>query len=412
MIRVSSFLSNPKADISPICFRVNFKGKYTRLATGLSLETKYWNSTNKKISIRSKQAHSLNKEMSRLEALIYDLADKNTDNKGTLDLTALAKTYRGDLSGTISQKGGIFINDAFNLYIDDCLKKKEKKRATAKVYRTIQNKINSFELVLKKNYRVENINKKYLDEFKLYLLEDFKNTNITVHKHFKILKSLTRFLIAEGHNVNRDIFGFTISYNDTKKVTFNNSDMRRLMDVELKTKNHIKYRDLFIILCNTGLRISDLKKLNESHVNDKEKLICIYTDKTDTPVEIPVSDMIISLIRKYFISNSTNIIDQKFNKIIKEICQLAGINEDVELVHEYGKERIRKIYKKCDLVKTHTGRRTFITKMMETGLLTESELMRISGHTTIAAFRKYYQLDDIFIQKKCRQIVDKGLFEE
>lgn len=412
MIKISQFLTNYKAETSPICLRVNHKGKYTRLATGLSLDTTQWDKDKKAISSTCKQAHSMRKILSNLELTIYEIAEKSTDRNGDLDLGLLAKKYRQIINGKESKDEGLYISDAFDLYIEDCMKKKEKRSTTAKVYKSIQNKIIMFENEIYRKCRIENMNNKYLNAFRLYLIEDCKITNITVHKHFKVLKSLTRFLISEGHKVNRDIFSFTISYNDTKKVTFNNSDMKKLIAVELKTMNHNKYRDLFVILCNIGLRISDLKKINESHINESENILSIHTDKTDTPVNIPVTNFVIGLLRKYFVSNDTNIIDQKFNKVIKEVCRLAGIDNDVEIIHEYGKDKVRTIYSKCDLITTHTGRRTFITKMMESGLLSESELMRVSGHKTIAAFRKYYQLDDIRIQKLCKQVIEQGLFED
>lgn len=412
MINIAKYLTTPNAKTSPIWFRVNTKGNYTRLSSGLKIETKYWNNNTKKISISANNVKSINKELANLEHQIYLIAEKCTNENGSIDLEKLSIFYRDAMNGRDSNEDTILLRDAFDIYINHCLNLSVKSEGTAAVYKTVKKQVISFENSINQQYNLTEIDRNYLERFRLYLQIECDITNITVHKYFKVLKSFTRFMEQEGFKVNKDVFGVVIQYTDTNKVVINNQDMAKLKKVELKTPNQNKYRDLFLILCHIGIRVSDLHNLNESHLDMEKEIISIYTEKTNVPVCIPIPKDVLELIKKYFIDNKTTIIDQKFNRIIKEVCKLAGINEQVEVVIENGKNSSRNVSPKYKLITTHTGRRTFITKMMDTTRFSEKELMKITGHKTVSSFKKYYQILPENLLSKCKEVMDKGLFED
>lgn len=79
---------------------------------------------------------------------------------------------------------------------------------------------------------------------------------------------------------------------------------------------------------------------------------------------------------------------------------------------EMVKHSIWELLPKYQFFNTHTGRRTFITKMMDTTRFSEKELMKITGHKTVSSFKKYYQVLPENLLSKCKEVMDKGLFEE
>ncbi|MBR1502091.1 MAG: hypothetical protein IJ616_09040 [Bacteroidales bacterium] len=55
-----------------------------------------------------------------------------------------------------------------------------------------------------------------------------------------------------------------------------------------------------------------------------------------------------------------NYTNQAMNRDIKELCRLAGIDEEIRVTTYKGNVRTDKIKPKWKLVGTHTGRRTYI----------------------------------------------------
>jgi integrase len=88
---------------------------------------------------------------------------------------------------------------------------------------------------------------------------------------------------------------------------------------------------------------------------------------------------------------STPVSDQKINKHIKEVARLAGITQPVEGAKLIDHRAVVGFYPKCDLITTHTARRSAATNMYKAGIPTIS-IMRITGHTTEKSFMKYIKI--------------------
>lgn len=96
--------------------------------------------------------------------------------------------------------------------------------------------------------------------------------------------------------------------------------------MDKKTTALKRARGLFLIGCYTGLRVSDFSRLSDAHVG---KYITIKTQKTGTPVIIPIHPIVRAIIKSGFDLTDTTVSDQKLNGQIKELCRLTGITEEV-----------------------------------------------------------------------------------
>ena len=85
--------------------------------------------------------------------------------------------------------------------------------------------------------------------------------------------------------------------------------------------------------------------------------------------------------------------NQKMNDYLKEVAQLAELNEIVFKSNTKGGKRIDVKHWKWELVTTHTARRSFATNAYKRGVPTIS-IMRLTGHTTEKAFMKYIKIDN------------------
>jgi len=107
---------------------------------------------------------------------------------------------------------------------------------------------------------------------------------------------------------------------------------------------------------------------------------------------IPLNDLALYLLRKYDYKLPL-IANQKQNKYIKEVIDVAGFKHKVEKVVIRGKEvqRIPVLFK--DMVSTHTARRTFITMLKRDGK-SDKLISKITGHRDLKTLNQYYQVDD------------------
>ena len=87
-------------------------------------------------------------------------------------------------------------------------------------------------------------------------------------------------------------------------------------------------------------------------------------------------------------NKSPKIYEQKVNKLIKAIGKRAGIDNDVSIRKTIGGKEHITMHKKFELITTHTGRRSFATNADKAGI-PRTQIMKITGHRTEAAFLKY-----------------------
>ena len=148
---------------------------------------------------------------------------------------------------------------------------------------------------------------------------------------------------------------------------------------------------MFLIGCYTALRFSDFTQIKDENIIDNGTKIRIKTQKTGEIVIIPLHFRVKEIIKKYNGHTPPTISNQKLNKYIKEVGELAKIDTPIVKEKKDGKLIFNHTYKKYELISSHTARRTAITNMVKAKIPTY-KIMLISGHKTEQAFRKYIKL--------------------
>lgn len=85
--------------------------------------------------------------------------------------------------------------------------------------------------------------------------------------------------------------------------------------------------------------------------------------------------------------------NQALNREIKELCQLAGINDEIHVVSYKGNERKEERHPKWEPVGTYTGRRTFIVNALPLGI-PPNVVMKWTGHNDYKAMKPYIDIVD------------------
>ena len=172
----------------------------------------------------------------------------------------------------------------------------------------------------------------------------------------------------------------------------NEEEIHKIFELDLSEHAHReKYRDLFIIGCETGLRFSDFSDIKPGHI--KGNFIRKKVLKTHRSIVIPISPLLHKIFEKYNNAPPNNISLQKFNGAIKRLGELAELNEDIITVKKVGINKVETTSKKFELMSSHTCRRSFCTNQFNRGMPTLL-IRKISGHKTESAFLRYIKIDE------------------
>lgn len=150
-------------------------------------------------------------------------------------------------------------------------------------------------------------------------------------------------------------------------------------------------RDLFIIGCWTGLRQSDLNHLEKALFDVEEGTITVITEKTAEKVKIPMHAYIKEIYMKYDGKFPKMCYKSRFNEHLRELGRLAKVDDEVIVKQNQGGKVKSVRYKKYQLIKSHTARRSFATNLYLKGAPTIS-IMKLTGHTTEENFMKYIKV--------------------
>lgn len=81
------------------------------------------------------------------------------------------------------------------------------------------------------------------------------------------------------------------------------------------------------------------------------------------------------------------------NDSLKELAQLAEINEPVRETYYKGNKRIDEVKPKYELIGTHADRRTFICNALSLGI-SPQVIMKWTGHSDYKSMKPYIDISD------------------
>lgn len=246
----------------------------------------------------------------------------------------------------------------------------------------------------------EKFNEQYLSNYQRYL-EGKNHKNSTISKELAALKWFLKWAMKKGYTKSGEFEKFKPKIkNVQKKIIFlNKSELKKFTEYEIPTdKNYLeKIRDVFLFQCFTGLRYSDVFNLKRSDV--KDGYLEITTLKTADNLIIELNSYSRKLLNKYIDVEFENnkalpvISNQKMNDYLKELAELAEIDELVTQTYFKGNERIEEVLPKYSLMSTHAGRRTFVCNALSLGIPPQV-VMKWTGHSDYKAMKPYIDIAD------------------
>jgi integrase len=213
------------------------------------------------------------------------------------------------------------------------------------------------------------------------------------------LKTILGFAYDEGIHNNMEFKKnyFSKMNEQIDHVYLTVDELQRIKDLELKDTLLDNVRDIFLIGCYTGLRISDtmnlLKKTYQTiFIEDGIKYFHIKQIKTSNSVIIPLNKIINDILNKRDGTLPDYLHQNVINQHIKSICKKAKIIENHTLTRTEGGKEVEYNLPKYKLVASHTARRSFCTNAYKSGMPIQ-DIMAISGHKSERVFLNYVKVE-------------------
>ena len=287
--------------------------------------------------------------------------------------------------------------EAFDDFVRVCGRQNDWTHSTFEKFAVVKNHLKNFRSELSFDF----FDEEGLTEYVQFLREVREMRNSTIGKQLSFLKWFLRWSFKQGMHSNNAYDTFKPKLKDMqKKIIFLTwEELNRLREFKIPpTKQALeRVRDVFLFQCFTGLRYSDVFNLRRSDI--KGDHIEVTTVKTSDSLVIELNKHSKAILEKYqdvvFEHDKALpvITNHKMNEYLKELAELAGINEPIRQTYYKGNERIDEVTPKYALLGTHTGRRTFICNALALGIPPQV-VMKWTGHSDYKAMKPYIDIAD------------------
>jgi integrase len=276
-------------------------------------------------------------------------------------------------------------------------------------------KVNSIKAIIKRykdNRNIKELNILDIDtnfkiDFERFCLQVEKYSINYFERNFKFIKTILYHAQENGYQI---YSGLSRIKCKTEKTTFEIFTQEELDLLEKSSFSDIHLetaKDWLVVSCYCGQRISDFMNFNVDQIILKDvkgvqrHFIEFTQVKTGKQLLLPLHSKIIELLKKRDWSFPRKMSATRYNRHIKKVCELAGIDDVVfgslaikevqsKQIEKRKKNNRRKVvgyYPKYKLVTSHQGRRTFAS--LNFGKIPTPLLMVATGHSTPNMLMKY-----------------------
>lgn len=399
-----------------------------KASLNLTVLENHWSSSKERVKVmkdNTEYAEKINSTLSKVKTELLQNFNLDYSEGKEIDLAWLKQTILKIIHqpGKDEEDWKYYLSDYTEKFIEEAALSRTNPRTGKRInYRTIQEYKTTLrylkeleENVTNQRIRLNNVTLDFKVKFDHYLSEVWKLSDSTVAGHINNLKLFCRQAKKRGLNVSNDVEDkdFTKPKSKSLDIYLTEEEITRIYEYKFKNEKLDNARDWFIIGLWSGLRVSDLLKLDvKKHIEEKE-FIVKENYKTGILTVIPLHQQAVTTLEKRNWQFPRKISDQKFNDYIKEVCKRVGLTEEIEgslkknveindplnAGKTIKRQRIVDgIYPKYKLVSSHICRRSFATNHY--GEIDTATLMQITGHTTEKQFLSY-------IKKSPRDHADK-----
>ena len=392
----------------PIRMRVNFASKRIEFTTGYRIDAAKWDADKQRV--KNGCSNKLKQSASEINASLLEYYTeiqsifKRFEVEDVIPTPEQIKEAFNALHKPVSEepkpKKEALPCDFFQVFddfIEDCGRQNNWTDSTFEKFAAVKNHLTNF----REGLTFEFFDERGLNDYVGYLRDVKEMRNTTIGKQLSFLKWFLRWAFKKGVHQNNAYDSYKPKLKSTqKKIIFLTWDeLNRLREFKIPSNKQAleRVRDVFLFQCFTGLRYSDVFNLRRSDI--KGDHIEVTTVKTSDSLIIELNNHSKAILDKYkdvaFEDDKVLpvITNQKMNDYLKELAEMAGIDEPVRQTYYKGNERIDDVTPKYALLGTHAGRRTFICNALALGIPPQV-VMKWTGHSDYKAMKPYIDIAD------------------
>lgn len=391
----------------PIRMRVVFNNQRVEFTTGYRIDVAKWDTEKQRVkngcTNKLKQTSSeINSDLSDYFAEIqkifkeFEVKDEMPTTVQLREAFNLAIKKSEPEENTIQEEKAMYFCKVFNEFISENSNRNNWAKGTLQKFNALKKHIERW----KSEPTMDDFTEKGLSDFADTLhKQDLKNS--TIDKQIGLLKWVLRWSASKNLTVDNAFMNFKPKLKTAQKtvVFLDAQELKQLTDFEIpEDKKYLeKVRDVFLFCCYTSLRYSDVYNLCHSHI--KGSYIDIVTVKTNDRIVIEFNDKSKAIYDKYKDFHFENgkvfpvISNQKMNDYLKDLAEMAELDNPVHQTHYKGNERIETVLPKYAVLSTHDARRTFICNALSLGI-PANVVMKWTGHSDYKAMKPYIDIAD------------------
>ncbi len=392
----------------PIRMRVNFASKRIEFTTGYRIDSAKWDADKQRV--KNGCSNKLKQSASEINASLLEYYTeiqsifKRFEVEDVMPTPEQIKEAFNALHKPVSEepkpKKEALPCDFFQVFddfVEDCGRQSNWTDSTFEKFAAVKNHLTNF----REGLTFEFFDERGLNDYVGYLRDVKEMRNTTIGKQLSFLKWFLRWAFKKGVHQNNAYDSYKPKLKSTqKKIIFLTWDeLNRLREFKIPFNKQAleRVRDVFLFQCFTGLRYSDVFNLRRSDI--KGDHIEVTTVKTSDSLIIELNNHSKAILDKYkdvafeYDKVLPVITNQKMNDYLKELAELAGIDEPIRQTYYKGNERIDDVTPKYALLGTHAGRRTFICNALALGIPPQV-VMKWTGHSDYKAMKPYIDITD------------------
>ena len=390
----------------PIRMRVNFASKRIEFTTGYRIDAAKWDTDKQRV--RNGCTNKLKQSASEINASLLDYYTEVQEIFKKFEVEEIMPTPEQikeafnalhkpieEVKPRKSTPNAFY--KVFDEFVRDCGRQNDWTDSTYEKFAAVKNHLMNFRDGLTFDF----FDEKGLNDYVTYLRDVKEMRNSTIGKQLSFLKWFLRWAFKKGLHQNNAYDSYKPKLKSTqKKIIFLTwEELNKLREFEIPAAKQAldRVRDVFLFQCFTGLRYSDVFNLRRSDI--KGDYIEVTTVKTSDSLIIELNKHSKAILDKYKDVSFEDdkvlpvITNQKMNDYLKELAELAGIDEPVRQTYYRGNERIDEVTPKYALLGTHAGRRTFICNALALGIPPQV-VMKWTGHSDYKAMKPYIDIAD------------------
>lgn len=384
-------------------------GRYIKVSTGLKISPIDFD-LDKKIARKSfRFCSEFNRELSKMLFDLEESYQRYVLLKGEPNPNAVKDLMIKAVKGESYNPKNPGFWEVYQEFTEEKIKNNNPK--TVQRYNSLKKALHQFEKYSQQKMNFNLIDEKFEADFQYFSFEILKHVNNTYAKSIRSLKTFLKWATKRAYNENMKFEGIKYKEEYIEVLILSEEEIKKIEKVDLRGDKKLEVvRDAFLFSIMTCQRYGDIYTLTYDELVEENGQT--YWENFQNKgsrtrkVTIPLSEKAMEIINRQpgtlrvpykRVFNTPNI--STYNKLLKTVSRLAGIDRQITIRRNAGKNQRITSGQKWKFITSHCGRRSGISYLLSKNIDIET-VRRISGHSDFRQMKPYLSLNREFLFQK------------